>query len=127
MIDLNLLDRRFKVVETRNAGAAILQAFEDPFARYCVIGDRWAPGEHVLLLSRTRLLGDLVDIGASSRRSRERWAQLLVNTPALLVTFIAGAVLNYLPSSRWESPMPVDLSPEVETHIEEFLKSYLRT
>jgi len=31
MIDLNLFDRRFKVVETRNTGAAILQAFEDPF------------------------------------------------------------------------------------------------
>jgi hypothetical protein len=75
-----------------------------PFARYCVIGDRWAPGEHVLLLSRTRLLGDLVDIGASSRRSRERCEQLLVNTPALLGTFIAGAVLNYLPSSRWSRP-----------------------
>jgi hypothetical protein len=62
-IDLNLLDRRFKVFETRNTGAAILQAFEDSFARYCVIGDRWAPGEHVLLLSRTRFVGDLVDIG----------------------------------------------------------------
>lgn len=67
MIDLNLLDRRFKVVETRNTGNAILQAFEDSFARYCVIGDRWAPGEHVLLLSRTRFVGDLVDIGASNR------------------------------------------------------------
>ena len=44
MIDLNLLDRRFKVVDTRNTGAAILQAFKDSFARYCVIGDHWAPG-----------------------------------------------------------------------------------
>ena len=125
-IDPNLLERRFRVVETSDAGHAILDAFQDSFARYCVIGDRWAPGEYGLLLNKTRFLGDLVDLRGYRSAAARTLEQLLAERPGLLSTFIGGAVLKDFQfcGSRLHR---VDLDPQIKTHIDGFLKGYLQT
>src|SRR5262249_5929482 len=127
VIDPNLLERRFRVYPAKYASNAILDAFEDSFARYLVISDRWAPGEYGLLLSRARFVADLVDIAGVDRSGRTYWEGVLSNMPAMLGTFIAGAVLKDLPRARLEPLIPIDLNPDTESHIKEFLSEYLQT
>src|SRR5262249_6174233 len=126
VIDPNLLERRFRIYQAKQASEAILDAFEDSFARYLVIADRWAPGEYGLLLSRTRFVADLVDIAGVDRAGRKYWEGVLTNMPALFGTFIASAVLRDLPVDRLETLIPIDLNADIESHIKSFLEDYLQ-
>ena len=122
-----LLDPHFAVVERSYAGRGILRAFGDPAARYCAIGNRWSPGEYAQLLNRKRLIGDIVDLAGLDPAMRERWEKLLLRAPRLLGTFVAGGVLKELAPYDWQSAVPIDLSPNVEDHVQDYLSEYLET
>src|ERR1700693_3092017 len=130
VIDPKLLDRNFTVVQSSDAGAGIVRAFENSPAMYCVIGDRWTPGDYALLLSRPRFIGDLVDLAFSERQWREHWHLLLMRSPKLLSTFIAGGLLKELkelPQFKLDTAASFDLSAQVKRNVNEYLADYLQS
>ena len=69
----DFLDQSFGIVHKNDAGAGVLRVFEDSSARYCVIADRWQPGDSGLIVNRTRLVHDLVDLASLDPIVRGWW------------------------------------------------------
>ena len=66
----------------------------------------------------THFVGNFVDIADVDRLGRKYWEGVLTNMPAMLGTFIAGVVRKDLPVTRLEPLIPIDLSADIESHIE---------
>lgn len=123
--DPDFLDRRFSLVHKDEAGAGLLRVFEDSSARYCVIADRWQPGDSGLIVNRTRLVHDLVDLSSLDAPARRWWEELLEASPSLLSTFIAGSVLDDLPQLDLEASTRSELGADVQRRVQEYLDTYL--
>lgn len=120
----DFLDRGFSIVQKNDAGAGVLRVFGGSSTRYCVIADRWQPGDSGLIVNRTRLVRDLVDRSSLDAPSRRRWEEELEESPLLLGTFIAGGVLN-LPQFELQTPRRVVLDVDVQRSVQEYLDEYL--
>jgi len=125
--DVALLDRSFEVVADDDPGAGIVRAFEDKNWKYAVFGPKPKAGEHGLLLTRDRLIEDLISRARLDRKDAEWWRQRLHDFPEYLSCFVAGGMSRGLAKYHLDlTPVLGKLNPNLQRQVHDYLSSYLR-
>jgi hypothetical protein len=127
-IESGLLDHRFELVGTREAGERIAGAFAKPDVRFTIVGERWQPGHPALLIERQTFMEDLVRAAFNEDSAEwKEWLEALGHEPGLLPTFIAGGVLKELTQVNLDpgAARLVRLSRPQQRSVAGYLRGYL--
>lgn len=126
IFDSAMLDRSFELVADADPGAGLVRAFEKKQWKYAVLGSKPKAGGYGLLLSRERLIDDLVNRARLDRSLGKIWRQRLIESPDYLSCFVAGGVSRGLGKFHLDlTPMFTKLNPGLQERVHLDLRKYL--